>query len=107
MFGQVGFFYKFEGKDWEDKRPLQRYVAEARKVLEVLNARLETREWMMGREYSIADIATFPPIRNLIHFYGAGDLVGTDDFPHVTRALDAFLGRPAVIRGLEIPKMPA
>lgn len=107
MFGQVGFFYKFEGKDWEDKRPLQRYVAETRKVLEVLNARLETREWMMGREYSIADIATFPPIRNLIHFYGAGDLVGTDDFPHVTRALDAFLGRPAVIRGLEIPKMPA
>lgn len=104
MFGQVGFFYKFEGRHWEDKRPLERYVDESRRVLEVLNARLETREWIMGREYSIADIANFALVRNLIGFYGAGELVGIGDFPHVLRALDAFLGRPAVIRGVEIPK---
>jgi GSH-dependent disulfide-bond oxidoreductase len=104
MFGQLGFFHKFEGKDWEDKRPRDRYVEESRKLLEVLNARLETREWIMGRDYSIADIATFSLVRNLINFYGAGELVGIDRFPQVTRALDAFLGRPAVIRGVEIPK---
>jgi GSH-dependent disulfide-bond oxidoreductase len=104
MFGQVGFFHKFSGKDWEDKRPLERYVAESRKLLSVLNARLETREWIMGREYSIADIATFSLVRNLLGYYDAGELVGIDQFPQVKRALDAFLGRPAVIRGVEIPK---
>lgn len=104
MFGQVGFFYKFDGKEFEDKRPLERYVGESRKLLEVLNARLETREWIMGRDYSIADIATFSLVRNLINYYGAAELVAINDFPHVLRALDAFLGRPAVIRGVEIPK---
>jgi GST-like protein len=107
MFGQVGFFYKFSGKDWEDKRPLERYVTESRRLLEVLNTRLETREWIMGRNYSIADIATFPFVRNLINFYGAGEVVRIQEFPHVLRALDAFLGRPAVIRGLEIPQASA
>jgi len=104
MFGQVGYFLKFEGRHWDDKRPLERYIAESRKLLEVLNARLETREWIMGREYTIADIATFALVRNLIGYYGAGELVRMREFPHVERALDAFLGRPAVIRGVEIPK---
>ena len=104
MFGQVGFFNTFEGKTWEDKRPLERYVGESRKLLEVLNARLETREWIMGREYSIVDIATFALVRNLIDYYRAGELVAIGDFPHVLRVLDAFLGRPAVIRGVAIPK---
>lgn len=107
MFGQVGFFYKFAGKEWEDKRPLERYVSESRRLLGVLNARLETREWLMGRDYSIADIATFPFVRTLIHFYGAGAAVRIDEFPHVLRALDAFLGRPAVTRGLTIPSVAA
>jgi GST-like protein len=105
MFGQLGFFHKFDGRHWEDKRPLERYTAESRRLLDVVNTRLETREWIMGRDYTIADIAIFPLVRNLIDFYGAGALVGIDDFPHVTRALDAFLGRPAVIRGVEIPKV--
>ncbi|HEY8538215.1 MAG TPA: glutathione S-transferase N-terminal domain-containing protein [Steroidobacteraceae bacterium] len=103
LFGQVGFFYRFEGRNWEDKRPLEHYVSESRKLLEVINARLETREWIMGREYTIADIAIFPLVRNLIGYYDAGDLVRISDFPHVLRALDAFLGRPAVIRGVKIP----
>ena len=104
MFGQVGFFHKFAGKDFEDKRPRDRYVAESKRLLGVLNLRLATRKWIMGNHYSVADIASFPWIRSLVGFYGAGDLVGFDDFPHVKRALDAFVARPAVQRGLLIPK---
>lgn len=103
MFGQVGFFNKFAGKDYEDKRPRDRYVAESRRLLNVLNDRLRERQWIMGEHYTIADIATFPWIRNLVGFYEAGDLVGFDDFPHVKRALDVFLARPAVVKGLNIP----
>jgi GST-like protein len=103
MFGQVGFFYKFAGKDYEDKRPRDRYVAEARRLLSVVNNRLATRSWIMGEEYTIADIAIFPLVRNLIGYYGAGELVGFADFRNVQRSLDAFLARPAVARGLNIP----
>jgi GSH-dependent disulfide-bond oxidoreductase len=103
MFGQVGFFNKFAGKDFEDKRPRDRYVAEARRLLGVLDRRLAERSWIMGEQYSIADIATFPWIRNLIGFYAAGDLVGITDYRQVTRVLEAFLARPAVARGITIP----
>ncbi|MBX5462967.1 MAG: glutathione S-transferase N-terminal domain-containing protein [Steroidobacteraceae bacterium] len=104
MFGQVGFFHKFAGKDYEDKRPRDRYVNESHRLLGVLNQRLATRSWVMGEQYTIADIAIFPWVRNLIGFYGAGDLVRIQEFPNVTRALAAFVERPAVARGLEIPK---
>ncbi len=104
MFGQLGFFHKFAGKDYEDKRPRDRYAAESRRLVDVVNQRLATRTWIMGDEYSIADIAIFPMMRNLIGFYGASELVGFADFPHVQRALDGFLARPAVVRGLAIPK---
>jgi GSH-dependent disulfide-bond oxidoreductase len=107
MFGQLGFFHKFAGKDYEDKRPRDRYVAEAKRLLGVLNARLAQRAWIMGDSYTIADIATFPWVRNLIGFYGAGELVGIAQFEHVTRALAAFVARPAVVSGLEIPKRNA
>jgi len=104
MFGQLGFFNKFAGKDYEDKRPRDRYVAESRRLLGVLDQRLTGRNWIMGDDYTIADIATFPWVRNLIGFYEAGSLVGIQDFPQVTRALEAFVARPAVMRGLGIPK---
>ena len=103
MFGQLGFFHKFAGKEYEDKRPRDRYVAESKRLLGVLNGRLATRQWIMGDDYTIADIATFPWVRNLIGFYGAGDLVGIANFPHVTRALEAFVARPEVVKGLTIP----
>jgi GST-like protein len=103
MFGQVGFFNKFAGKAWEDKRPLERYIAEARRLLAVLNRRLDDRRWIMGDDLTIADIATFPWVRNLIGFYQAGPQVGIDDFANVTRVLAAFLARPAVQAGLQIP----
>ena len=104
MFGQLGFFNKFAGKDYEDKRPRDRYVAEARRLLGVLDRRLEGRDWIMGKHYSIADIALFPWVRNLVGFYEAGELVGFHDFAQVRRVLAAFVERPAVVRGLAIPK---
>ena len=107
MFGQVGFFHKFAGRDYEDKRPRDRYVAESRRLLAVLDKHLAGREWIVGDEYGIADIASFPWINNLITFYGAADLVGFDDFANVKRVLAAFLARPAVQRGLKIPARPA
>ncbi|MES2399294.1 MAG: glutathione S-transferase N-terminal domain-containing protein [Pseudomonadota bacterium] len=103
MFGQLGFFNKFAGKDYEDKRPRDRYVAESTRLLGVLNQRLANRAWIAGDDYSIADIATFPWIRNLVGFYEAGELVGIQNFPNVTRALEAFVARPAVVKGLNIP----
>ena len=103
MFGQVGFFHKFEGRTYEDKRPLNHYVDEAKRLLGVLEQRLDGRAWMMGDDYTIVDISIFPLVRNLIGYYGAGDLVGISSFPNVARTLAAFLARPAVARGLKIP----
>ncbi|MFP3555487.1 glutathione S-transferase N-terminal domain-containing protein [Paraburkholderia sp. SIMBA_049] len=103
MFGQIGFFNKFAGKEYEDKRPRDRYVAESRRLLNVLNGRLAGRSWIMGDAYTIADIATFPWVRNLVGFYEASDLVGITDFPHVMRAFESFLERPTVVKGINIP----
>jgi GSH-dependent disulfide-bond oxidoreductase len=103
MFGQVGFFHKFAGKDYPDKRPLERYVGESKRLLAVLEQRLAERSWIMGDAYTIADIATFPWVRALTGFYAAGELVGIVNFPRVSQALGEFLARPAVARGLEIP----
>ncbi|MYM27125.1 GST-like protein [Duganella sacchari] len=104
MFGQVGFFHKFAGKEYEDKRPRDRYINESRRLLAVLEQRLAGRQWIMGDEYTIADIAIFPWVRNLVGFYGAGELVEFDKFTNVQRVLAAFVARPAVAKGLEIPK---
>lgn len=104
MFGQLGFFSKFAGKDYEDKRPRDRYIAESKRLLGVLNQQLEGRNWIMGKDYTIADIATFPWVRNLIGLYDAGELVGIENFPHVMRVLETFVARPAVAAGLNIPK---
>ncbi|MEO7732582.1 MAG: glutathione S-transferase N-terminal domain-containing protein [Kofleriaceae bacterium] len=106
LFGQLGFFHKFAGKDFEDKRPRDRYVAESKRLLAVLDDRLADRPWIVGDDFTIADIATFPWVRNLTGYYAARDLVGFDAYRHVVRAFDAFLARPAVIRGLTIPKAP-
>ncbi len=103
MFGQLGFFHKFAGAAYEDKRPRDRYVAESRRLLAVLNQRMNGRHWIMGGAYTIADIAIWPWVRNLVGFYGAGDLVGFKDFPELARVLAAFEARPAVKRGLTIP----
>ena len=107
MFGQLGFFHKFAGKDFEDKRPRDRYVAESNRLLAVLDKQLSQSEWVAGADYSVADIAILPWVNNLVGFYAACELVQFDKFTHVQRALQAFLARPAVQRGLKIPERPA
>ena len=102
MFGQVGFFNKFAGKAYEDKRPLQRYATESARLLRVLDERLAGRDWVMGAAYTIADIALLGWVRNLITFYEARELVGFDRFLHVRAWLDRGLARPAVQRGLHV-----
>ncbi|MCE8517499.1 glutathione S-transferase N-terminal domain-containing protein [Ruegeria pomeroyi] len=101
MFGQLGFFYKFAGAEIEDPRPRDRYIAEARRILAVLDGQLATRDWIAG-DYSIADIAIAPWLRGL-DYYGAREVLGWDGFPNVVAYLDRFLARPAVQRGLTIP----
>lgn len=107
MFGQVGYFYKFAGREIEDKRPLERYVNESKRLLGVMETQLTGRDWIMGADYTIADIALLGSVRNLIGFYGAGELVGYDSFAAVRAWLDRGLARPAVQRGLNIPTRPA
>jgi GSH-dependent disulfide-bond oxidoreductase len=106
MFGQLGFFNKFAGKEIADKRPLERYIAETKRLLGVIDIRLDGRQWIMDDDYSIADISMLGWVRNLIGFYEARDLVGFDDFRHVAAWLERGLARPAVQRGLSIPKRP-
>jgi GSH-dependent disulfide-bond oxidoreductase len=106
MFGQVGFFHKFAGKDYEDKRPRDRYVAESKRLFGVLEDRLRTRTWIMGDTYTIADIAIIGWVRGFVGFYGAGDLVDYGKLEAVPAWFDRMLARPAVQRGLEIPKRP-
>ncbi len=103
MFGQLGFFHSFAGKEIEDPRPKERYRAEVARLLQVLDGALTGREWIAGA-YSIADIAIAPWLRTLRDFYKAGDITGWDDLRAVPAYLDRFLARPAVTRGLTIPK---
>jgi len=106
MFGQVGFFYKFAGKEIPDKRPLERYRDESKRLLGVLETHLDGRQWIMDDEYSIADISMFGWVRNLVGFYGARELVEFDKLKHVPAWLERGLSRPAVKRGVEIPPRP-
>src|SRR5881275_3016737 len=103
QMGQVGFFHKFAGREWKDKRPLERYAKESRRLLKVLDARLHGREWLMGAEYTIADIALLGWVRNLVEYYEAAHLVAYDEVDDVHFWLDRCLARPAVQRGLKIP----
>jgi GST-like protein len=106
MFGQLGYFYKFAGREIEDKRPLERYRDETKRLLKVIDDRLAGREWIMGDEFTIADIAMIGPVRNLIDYYGARDLVEFDTLSNVPAWLERALARPAVQRGLTMPAKP-
>ena len=103
MFGQLGYFHKFAGREIEDKRPLERYRAESRRLLEVLDTRLEGRQWLMDDDFTIADVSMLGWVRNLIGFYDAGALVDFDSLKQVPAWLERGLARPAVQRGLQIP----
>ena len=106
MFGQLGYFFKFAGKDIADKRPFERYRDESKRLLGVLEQRLDGRQWIIGDDYTIADISLLGWVRNLVGFYGAGDVVDYAKLKHVPGWLERGLARPAVQRGLDIPKRP-
>jgi len=106
MFGQLGFFHKFAGREIADKRPLERYRDESKRLLGVLETRLNDRQWIMDDDYTIADIAMLGWVRTIKVFYEAGDLVGLDGMPNVLRWLNNGLARPASERGLNIPGRP-
>jgi GST-like protein len=106
MFGQLGFFHKFAGREIEDKRPLERYRNETKRLLGVIETRLEGRDWIMGQDYTIADVSLLGWVRNLIGFYGAGELVEFESLKRVPAWLERGLARPAVQRGLTIPARP-
>ena len=99
----AGLLHRFAGKDYEDKRPRDRYVAESKRLLGVLETRLEGRDWIMGDEYTIADISMLGWVRNLIGFYEAGEIVDYSSLKNVPVWLERGLARPAVQRGLNIP----
>jgi GST-like protein len=103
MFGQLGFFYKFAGREIEDKRPLNRYRDESKRLVGVIDTRLAGRNWIMGDDYTIADISMLGWVRNLVGFYEARDLVEFDSFPNAVAWLERGLARPAVQRGIAIP----
>ncbi|MCY4334783.1 MAG: glutathione S-transferase N-terminal domain-containing protein [Litoreibacter sp.] len=101
MLGQLGFFYKFAGSEWEDKRPQERYINEGKRLLSVLEKELEGKDWIAG-DYSIADIAIAPWLRAL-DFYGAKEVLGWEDHNNLVAYLDRFVARPAVQKGLVTP----
>jgi GST-like protein len=107
MFGQLGFFHRFAGRDIEDKRPLERYRAESKRLLGVLDTRLAGRDWIMGEDFTIADISCVGWVRNLVGFYEARELVAFDSLTQVPAWLERALARPAVQRGLHIPSRTA
>ena len=104
MFGQLGYFNKFAGREIADKRPRERYANESKRLLAVLEGRLAGRDWIMGDDYGIADIATLGWVNNLITFYEARELVDYDRLVHVPAWLERGMARPAVARGLQIPR---
>ncbi|MGY5803819.1 glutathione binding-like protein [Rhizobium sp. LEGMi12c] len=105
MFGQFGHFFKFAAeKVANNSYPVERYRDEAKRLLGVLEERLKGREWIMGDEYTIADITTFPWVRGVDVFYGGREVLQFESFPSVMAWLDRALARPASQRGLSIPK---
>jgi GSH-dependent disulfide-bond oxidoreductase len=106
MFGQFGFFHRFGGKDIQDKRPFERYRDEAKRLLGVLEKRFADRDWVMGGEITIADIAMIGWVRVLNTFYAAADVLGLASYPKTMAWVERMMARPAVERGFNIPPRP-
>lgn len=105
IFGQLGFFLRWGGKDYDDKRPQQRFADESKRLLGVLDRQLDGRDWIVD-DYSIADVATLGWVNAMVGTYAAGDILGVGDYANVQAWLARGLARPAVQRGLQIPARP-
>ena len=82
---------------------MHRYRDEAKRLLNVLEQRLEGSQWIMGDDYTIADIAIFPWIRGAKVFYKAEDELELATFPNAMNWLDRATARPASEAGLNMP----
>ena len=102
MFGQLGYFTFFAGKEIEDPRPAKRYIDESARLLKVLDKQLNGQDWVCG-DYSIADIAIAPWVRIVRDHYKSGETVGWSDLKNLDAYLDRFLMRPAVQAGMKQP----
>jgi len=105
MFGQLGYFYAFAGKEIEDPRPRERFINEAKRLLNVIEQQLDGQEWIAG-DFSIADIAIAPWLETLRKFYKAEEVTELMSFTEINRYLDAFNSRPAVQTGWNKPPWP-
>ena len=96
MFGQANYFYRLE-----EKVPfaIERYYKEAIRLYKVLEQTLGQRDYLAG-DYSIADIATYPWVGR-----HDGHNVKLEEFPNVKRWFETISQRPAVKRGMTVPKM--
>jgi len=103
MGGQFGFFHFFEGKNYEDKRPLARYTNEIKRILNVIDQRLDGRDWL-ANDYSIADMATAPWLNCIEQFYEASEVTGLRNFKNISTYMDRFNARSAVKAGLNVPE---
>ncbi len=103
MFGQFGFFHKFAGKDIEDKRPYERYQNESKRLLNVINSQLEKSEYLVGDEYTIADLALWPWVRTLNGFYEATEELEMQKYTAIDRWFEKCFSRPASEKATNIP----
>ena len=103
MAGQLGFFHKFAGKEYEDRRPFERYRDEVKRLLGVLDQRLEGRDFIMGADYTIADMASWPWVRTIQGFYEASEHVDLGSRKNVLRWFEACSNRPASQKAVNIP----
>jgi GST-like protein len=105
MFGQFGHFFKFAAdKVANNSYPMERYRDETKRLLGVLEERLNGRQWIMGDQYTIADIASFPWVRGVDVFYGGGEVLELAKFPLVKDWVARASARPASVVGLNVPK---
>ncbi len=106
MFGQFGHFHAADGQHIDDKYAWRRYKEETQRLLDVLDDRLEGRNFIMGDAYTIADIAIWPWVRVLSGHYKAFDLLEMEDVENVNRWFEACSTRPASLKAINIPPRP-
>lgn len=100
MMGQAMYFQRIAAPNGhEEPFSIKRYVDESRRLLEVLNTRLEGREWLAADEYTIADMATYPWARAYVWAK-----VDVSELRHLRAWFDRMDARPAVQKALTIPK---
>ena len=102
MFGQFGHFFKYAPDKCPHPYPLERYTIETKRLLQLLESHLQDRVWLVGEDYSIADIAIFPWVNTLATFYLAEEYLNLHAYPMVHEWLQRCLARPAVKRGMDV-----